>query len=319
MTRGRRAGATDAPAPLRIRAGRHVVAISHPEKVLFPRDGLTKADLAGYYAEVAPTMMPHVKGRPLVLNRYRDGIGRPGFVQQDLGDAGPGWVERVETPRRRGGSIRHPVSANRETFVWLANQNAITLHAWTSRAPKLDRPDRLIIDLDPPDDFDQARAAAVNVRELLDELGLRAMPMTTGSRGLHIIVPLRPERSHDTVRAFAHDVAEVLAARHPATLTAAQRIANRDGRLYLDMARNTYGQTSVAPYSVRPRDGAPVATPLVWEELDDPALRADTFTLRTIPDRLAAGGDRWAGIDRHRQSLRRPAERLARMRRGIMA
>jgi bifunctional non-homologous end joining protein LigD len=309
-TRRRRA----ASAPLRLRAGRHVVEISNPDKVLFPRDGLTKGDLARYYADVATTMLPHVRGRPLLLNRYRDGIDRPGFVQQDLGATGPPWVGRVETPRRRGGAIRHPVCRNRETFVWLANQNAVTLHAWTSREPQLDSPDRLIVDLDPPNGFDQARDAARQVRELLDELGLRSLPMTTGSRGLHVVVPLRPGPSHDDVRAFARDVAGVLAARHPARLTAEQRIAKRDGRLYLDMARNTYGQTAVAPYAVRPRDGAPVATPLRWEELDDPALRADTFTMRDIPQRLAAGGDRWAGIDRHRQSLRRPAERLARLR-----
>ncbi len=301
------------PPPLRVRAGRHVVEVSNPDRVLFPRDGLTKGDLARYYAEVAPTMLPHVRGRPLVLNRFGDGIDRPGFVQQDLGDAGPEWVGRVETPRRRGGSIRHPVCRNRETFVWLAQQNAITLHAWTSREERLDCPDRLIVDLDPPDSFDQARDAARQTRALLEEVGLTSFPMTTGSRGIHVIVPLRPEAPHDAVRAFARDFANVLAARHPETLTAEQRIAKRGGRLYLDMARNTYGQTSVAPYAVRPRDGAPVAMPLAWEELDDPALRADTFTVRDVAARLEAGGDRWAGIDRRRQSLRRPAERLARL------
>jgi len=298
---------------MRVRAGRRAVEITHPDKVLFPRDGITKADLARYYAEVSATMLPLIRGRPLTLFRYRDGIAVSGFVQQDIGNGGPPWVGRVETPRRRGGSIRHPVCRNRETFVWLANQNAITLHAWTSREDHLDRPDRLIVDLDPPDGFEQARDAARQVRELVDELGLASLPMTTGSRGLHVVVPLRPEATHDEVRAFARDFARVLADRHPDTLTAEQRIAKRNGRLYLDMARNTYGQTAVAPYSVRPRDRAPVATPLAWDELDDPDLRSDTFTIADIAERLAAGGDRWSGIERRRRSLRKPAERLARL------
>jgi bifunctional non-homologous end joining protein LigD len=296
-----------------MRAGRRDVPLSNPDKVLFPDDGVTKADLAAYYRDAAPAMVPLVRDRPVSLQRFNNGIGGEGFFQKNVAKGVPPWVKRVEVPKK-GGSLWHVLANDTPTLVWLANQNAITLHAWTSREPQLDSPDRLIVDLDPPDGFDQARDAARQVRELLDELGLWSLPMTTGSRGLHVVVPLRPGPSHDDVRAFARDVAGVLAARHPATLTAEQRIAKRDGRLYLDMARNTYGQTAVAPYAVRPRDGAPVATPLRWEELDDPALRADTFTIRNIPQRLATGGDRWAGIDRHRQSLRRPAERLARLR-----
>jgi bifunctional non-homologous end joining protein LigD len=294
-----------------VRAGRRAVEITHPDKVLFPRDGITKLDLARYYAEVSATMLPLVRGRPLLLRRYVEGIDRPGFIQQDAGAGGPPWVARVETPRRGGGAIHHVVLHNRETLVYLANQGAIETHAWTSRESSLERPDRLVFDLDPPGEFEQARGAARSVRAMLEELGLRSWVMTTGSRGLHVVVPLRPEADHQAVRSFAREVSAALAAREPDALTVEQRLARREGRLYLDVGRNAYGQTAVAPYSVRARDGAPVAAPLDWEELDDPGLTARAWTLRTMPGRLADRGNPWAGIDRHRQSLRAPARRLA--------
>jgi bifunctional non-homologous end joining protein LigD len=294
----------------RIRAGRHAVEVTHPDKVLFPRDGITKLDLARYYGDVSATMLPHVRGRPLVLRRYVEGIDRPGFIQQDFGEGGPEWVGRVETPRRRGGAISHAVCRNRETLVYLANQGAIEAHAWTSREGHLERPDRLILDLDPPRDFAQARDAAQAARGMLQEVGVRSWVMTTGSRGLHVLVPLRPEQDHDAVRSFARDLAAALAAREPDALTVEQRLARREGRLYLDVGRNAYGQTAVAPYSVRAHDGAPVAAPLDWEELDDPDLTARAWTVGTMPGRLIDRGDPWAGIDRRRQSLKAASRRL---------
>jgi bifunctional non-homologous end joining protein LigD len=293
----------------RIRAGRHAVEVTHPDKVLFPRDGITKLDLARYYGDVSATMLPHVRGRPLVLRRYPEGIDRPGFIQQELRE-GPDWLGRVETPRRGGGAIWHAVCRDRDTLVYLANQSVVTPHVWTSREAHLERPDRLVLDLDPPGGFGQARAAARAVRAMLEEVGLRSWVMTTGSRGLHVVAPLRPEQEHAVVRAFARDVAAALAEREPDALTVEQRVARRAGRLYLDVGRNAYGQTAVAPYAVRALDGAPVAAPLAWEELDDPGLHAGTWTLRTIPGRLAERGDPWRGIDRHRQSLGAARRRL---------
>lgn len=288
----------------KVRAGRHSVEITHPDRPVFPNDGLTKLDLARYYADVSETMLNHVRGRPLVLNRYPAGVDEQGFVQQDFSVEAPGWVGRVETPRRGGGSIEHAVARNRATLVYLAGWGSVAFHSWTSREQRLEQPDRLVFDLDPPSGaFAQVRAAARAVRSALEDAGMAAFVMTTGSRGLHVVAPIRPGPSFEAVRGFGRDVASRLAEREPDALTVEQRKAKRGDRLYLDLGRNAYGQTAVAPYSVRPLDGAPVATPLDWDELDEPRLTARAHTLRDIPARLSQRGDAWASIDRHRRGL----------------
>jgi bifunctional non-homologous end joining protein LigD len=288
----------------KVRAGRHSVEITHPDRLVFPNDGLTKLDLARYYADVSEAMLRHVRGRPLVLNRYPAGIDGHGFVQQDFSGEAPDWVARVTTPRRGGGSIEHAVCHNRATLVYLVNQSCVTFHNWTSREQELEQPDRLIFDLDPPSgEFDEVRAAAHAVRATLEEAGLAAYVMTTGSRGLHVVAPLRPSVPFEAVRSFGRKLAAQLSEREPDRLTVEQRKAKRRGRLYLDLGRNAYGQTAVAPYSVRPFDGAPVATPLGWDELDERGLTARTHTVADVQGRLAEGGDPWSSIDRHRRAL----------------
>jgi len=275
------------------------VVLSHPEKVLFPADGITKADLAAYYDAVASAMVPHTRGRPLNLWRWNAGIGRDVVVQQAIPKGAPDWVKRVEVPRRRGGSVVHAMADDAATLRWLAQVNCVTPHVWTSRADRLDRPDRMIFDLDPPDegaDFGHIREAALAMGELLRELGREPYAMTSGSRGIHVVAPLRRTAPHDDVRERAREIAEELAARHPDRLTTAWRKVKREGRILIDTARNTYAQTTVAPYAVRARPGAPVATPLRWEEVEDPRLRADSFTLATVPARLERDGDPWAAI-----------------------
>ena len=275
------------------------VKLSHADKVLFPRDGITKADLAGYYEAVAPAMLPHVRRRPLNLWRWNAGIEGPRVVQQEIPKGAPEWVARVEVPRRRGGTVTHAMAGDADALRWLAQVNCITPHVWTSRADRLDRPDRMIFDLDPPDegaDFDHIREGALAMGDLLRELGREPYAMTSGSRGIHVVASLRRTAVHDEVRERAGEIAEELAARHPDRLTTAWRKNKREGRILIDTARNTYAQTTVAPYSVRAKPGAPVATPLRWEELEDPRLRADAFTLATIPDRLGRDGDPWAAI-----------------------
>jgi bifunctional non-homologous end joining protein LigD len=292
-----------ADAETTMRAGRRRVRLTHPDKVLFPADGITKADLAAYYAEVAPAMVPHVRDRPLNLWRWNAGIERPVVVQQEIPKGAPDWVRRIEVPRRRGGSVCHAVGGETATLVWLANQNCVTLHAWTSRADRPDRPDRLIFDLDPPDDdadnhLERIRAGALALGDVLRELGLAPYAMTSGSRGIHVVAPLRRGPDADTVRARAGEIAEEVAARRPDDLTTAWRKAKRGGRVLVDVARNTYGQTAVAPYAVRAKAGAPVATPLAWDELDEPDLHPQRWTLATIPERLERAGDPWEGIGR---------------------
>jgi bifunctional non-homologous end joining protein LigD len=290
------------------------VEVTHPDRVLFPNDGITKRDLVDYYGEVADTMLPHLRGRALTVQRFPRGIGEQGWVQQDFADSLPDWMGRVEVAKE-GGALVHPVAERREALRWLANQNCITLHIWQSRRDRLHNPDRLVFDLDPSDtDFAVVRATARAVAGVLGDLGLVCYVQTTGSRGLHVVVPLRADADFDTVRQFARDVAEVVVADDAAHRTVEARKEKRGGRIYLDVMRNAYAQTAVVPYSVRARDGAPVATPLEWDELDIRGLRADRFTIRDVPKRLAGQRDPWAQMYRHARSLSGPARRLAKLR-----
>jgi bifunctional non-homologous end joining protein LigD len=291
-----------------IRAGRRRVRISNPGKLLFPADGIAKADLAGYYAEIAPAMTPHVRDRPLNLWRWNKGIDGDLVVQQAIPRGAPDWVRRVTVPRRRGGTVDHAVGGEAATLVWLANQNCITPHAWASRADRPDLPDRLVFDLDPPDEdpgshFPAIRAGARALGALLEELGLVAFAMTSGSRGLHVVAPLRRRAQADEARTTAGEIAELLAARMPDELTTAWRKEKRAGRVLVDVARNTYAQTTVAPYAVRALPGAPVATPLAWDELEDPELHPRRWTLASVPGRLAERGDPWARIGASARAL----------------
>ncbi len=290
------------------------VEVTHPDRVLFPADGITKRGLVDYYGEVADTMLPHLRGRALTVQRFPRGIGEKGWVQQDFADSLPDWMGRVEVAKE-GGTLVHPVAERPEALRWLANQNCITLHIWQSRRNRLHNPDRLVFDLDPSDaDFAVVRATARAVAGVLADLGLPCYVQTTGSRGLHVVVPLRADADFDTVRQFARDVAEVVVADDAAHRTVEARKEKRGGRIYLDVMRNAYAQTAVAPYSVRARAGAPVATPLEWDELDARGLRADRFTIRDVPKRLAGQRDPWADLSRHARSLTGPAQRLAKLR-----
>jgi bifunctional non-homologous end joining protein LigD len=264
-----------------VRAGRRNVRISHPDKVLFPADGITKADLADHYLAVAPAMVPLVRDRPLNLWRWNAGIDKPVVVQQAIPKGAPDWIKRIEVPRRKGGDIVHAVGGETATLVWLANQNCITPHCWTSRADRPGLPDRLVFDLD----------------------GLVPFAMTSGSRGIHVVAPLRRRAHADEARATAGTIAERLAERRPDELTTAWRKEKRGGRVLVDVARNTYAQTTVAPYAVRALPGAPVATPLAWDELEDPGLHPRRWTLADVPARLAERGCPWADIGRDAKAL----------------
>jgi bifunctional non-homologous end joining protein LigD len=291
------------------------VRITHPDKVLFPDDGITKADLAAYYETVAALMLPLISGRPVTMQRFPNGIGSGGFLQKQAADYFPDWIERVTAPNRRtrGGTTREQVTYMAcnapDDLVYLANHACITPHVWLSRAPDIYRPDQMVFDLDPAsDDLRVMRLAASALHGLLDELGLPAFLKSSGSKGLHVVVPLVPDGETDEVKVFSMAVAEALAARHPDDLTTESRIAERHGRLYLDIGRNGYAQTMAAPYAVRALPGAPVSVPLDWSELDE--FEPRRHTLRTIDERLAQP-DPWAGIDQAATALDRANARLA--------
>ncbi|WP_405649733.1 non-homologous end-joining DNA ligase [Streptomyces sp. NBC_00019] len=281
-----------------VRAGRRTVEVHRPEKVLFPGDGAgkeyTKSDLVDYYRSVAPFMLPHLRRRPLMLERLPDGVGGPRFMQKNTPESYPDWLSRVEVTKE-GGTVRHTVCDDTTTLVYLADQACLTLHRWLSRVGRVEQPDRMVFDLDPfGDDFAPVHEAAWLLAELLDELELPSALMTTGSRGLHVVVPVTGHHDFDEVREFAKDVADTLAAAHPEKFTTAARKKDRGERLYLDIQRNAYAQTAVVPFTVRAKPGAPVATPMSWTQLDDPGLDARRWSIEDAVEQ--ARTNPWAGV-----------------------
>jgi bifunctional non-homologous end joining protein LigD len=287
--------------------------ITHPEKVLFPDDGITKGELASYYEMIAPVMLPHIRGRPITMERFHRGIGEPGFFQKNVSKGYPDWLERVAVPKQ-GGTVNHPIVNDKRSLLWLANQNCITPHVWTSRAPKLYQPDICVFDLDPSDeDLPVLRAAALRLCDLLDELGLPSWVKTSGSKGFHIVVPLDGKAGHGDVAGFAHAVGRLLVMRDPETLTQEFSKADRGRRIFVDTGRNGYSATFAAVYAVRAKRGAPVSAPCTWEELEHGQIGPQTLTLRTMAERLDAVGDVWADLRRRGRSLGRPGQRLRRL------
>jgi bifunctional non-homologous end joining protein LigD len=278
--------------------------ITHPEKVLFPEDGITKGELAAYYDAVAPVLLPHLRRRPITMERYPNGIGAEGFIQKDVSRGFPAWLKRVETPKK-GGVVHYPLAGDRRSLQWLANQNTITLHVWPARVPRLDRPDLCVLDLDPSrDEPEELRGAMLALRDVLDELGHRSWVKTSGSKGFHVVVRPRARATFDDSAALAGQVARLLVDRHPRTFTIEFAKADREGRIYLDTGRNRAGATFAAAYTVRPMPGAPVSAPCTWDEVAGGTVGPRTFTLRTMARRLAAVGDLWADLVRRRPAAR---------------
>jgi len=287
------------------------VEVSNASKMLFPDIGLTEGELADYYDQVAGTMLPHLRGRPLSMQRFPRGIDERGFYAKEMPDYFPNWIDHADIEVLETGEVQPQVVCNdAATLIYLVDQACITPHTWLSRVPRLNQPDKLIFDLDPPQSFETAREAARTLRVLLAELELPAYLMTTGSRGLHIGIPLDGQADFDAVRAFAVDLAEALAQRAPDKLTTETRKNARRGRLFLDYLRNSYAQTSVPPYAVRARPGAPVATPIPWEELDDPELTSARYTVANVRDKIAREGDPWADFYDRGCSLTAAQKRL---------
>jgi len=289
--------------------------ITHPEKILFPDEGITKGELASYYEAIAPVMLPHLRRRPITMERFHRGIGSPGFFQKDVSKGFPDWLERVEVPKH-GGTVHHPIANDTRSLLWLANQNSITIHVWPSRTPNLYNPDICIFDFDPSkeDELDRLRAAALLLRELLDDLGLPSWIKTSGSKGFHIAVPLNGKFDFGEVARFAHTVGRVLVSRDPDNLTQEFHKVDRGGRILVDTGRNGYSATYAATYTVRAKPGAPVSAPCTWEEIEKGEVGPKTFTLRTMAQRIADTGDLWSEMLKKKVSLKRAFERLGKIR-----
>ena len=285
--------------------------ITHPEKLMFPDDGITKGELASYYEAIAPVMLPHLRRRPITMERFHRGIGAPGFFQKDVSRGFPDWLERVEVPKH-GGTVHHPIANDKRSLLWLANQNSITIHVWPSRTPNLYNPDICVFDLDPArdDELDSLRKAALSLRDLLAELGLPSWIKTTGSKGFHIAVPLDGKSDFGTVARFAHGVGKVIVERNPDHLTQEFHKVDRAGRILVDTGRNGYSATFAATYTVRAKPGAKVSAPCTWEELESGEVGPKTFTLRSMAKRISSVGDLWGDMLKKKRSLKAPIKRL---------
>ncbi|QYA24540.1 ATP-dependent DNA ligase [Gramella sp. MT6] len=279
--------------------GKDSFEISNLDKIFFPEAGYTKGDLIEYYEKISETMLPHLKDRPVTMIRFPNGITGKRFYQKDAPDYFPDWIEKKAIEKQEGGKTHYVICNKKSTLVYLANQACISPHIWLSRQDILDKPDRMIFDLDPvKDDFEEVKQAAKKVKDLLgEELGLPVYIMTTGSRGMHVVVPLKRTRTYDEVRDFAQKAAKYLEKKYPEDMTTASRKNKREDKLFLDVARNAFGQTGVAPYAVRPIENAPVATPLDWEELDRSSLSARSYNINNIFKRLANKEDPWKNIN----------------------
>jgi bifunctional non-homologous end joining protein LigD len=294
-------------------AERAGVVITHPEKVLFPDDGITKGDVAAYYEAIAPVMVPHMRGRPVTMERFPAGIGRKGFIQKDVSKGFPSWLERVEVPKKDG-TVNHPIVTDARSLLWLANQNSITPHVWTSRAPDLYHPDICVFDLDPSiDSREMLRNAALSLRDLLEELGLPTWVKTSGSKGFHIVVPLDGSADTGQAAAFAHAVGMLLVVREPKTFTQEFHKVDRGRRILIDTGRNGYSATFAAAYAIRPKRGAPVSAPCRWEEIESGKVTPQSFTMRNMADRMAAVGDLWADMKKKGRSLKRAVEKMRKL------
>lgn len=281
----------------RIRVDGRSIELTHPDRPLFPRSRITKGDLADYYRRIAPVMLPHLRDRALTLQRFPGGIGAGGFWQREIPEGAPDWLRRVSLPRENGGRTVYAVAEDAASLVWLVERDCITFHPALARVDRPFEPDRMVFDLDPPDgDFAAVQRAARRLRELLVRLGASPFVKTTGSRGLHVTVPLERGPGFDEVRAFVRAICEHLAERHPRELTVELHRERRGGRVFLDYLRNSYGHSAVAPYAVRALEGAPVATPVVWREALARGTTARRWHLRNIFRRLARTPDPWRDL-----------------------
>ncbi|WP_373055780.1 non-homologous end-joining DNA ligase [Zunongwangia sp. H14] len=271
--------------------------ITKREKIFFPKEGYTKGDLIDYYEKIAEVMLPHLQERPITMLRFPNGIEDKRFFQKDEPDYFPDWIHTTEIEKQDGGTTCYVLCNNKSTLIYLANQACITPHIWLSKKDQPDFPDRMVFDLDPSEDnFNEVKRAALIFKEFLEEkLNLPVFLMTTGSRGLHVVVPLKPEKNFDEIRAFAQEIAHYLEKKHPQEFTTAARKNKRGNKLYLDVARNGFGQTTVAPYAVRPIAGAPVATPIEWEELSS-LDSSQKYTIKNIFRRMGRKEDPWKKI-----------------------
>jgi len=294
------------------RCGRRTVPTTNESRILFPKSRITKGELIDYYQSIASHMLPYMRDRLVTMHRFPEGINGEGFYQKNASAYFPSWIRTKRVRKEEGGVVSYVICNDEATLVYLANQACITPHLWLSRVDKLDYPDRMIFDLDPSSgkSFASVLKLAGELKVILEDIGLTPYAMLTGSRGVHVVVPLKRTNSFDVVRAFARDVGQLVVEKYPKIATMEARKSKRRGRVFIDVLRNAYGQTAVAPYAVRAHEGAPVATPVTWRELLQGRITSQQYTIKTIGRRLARINDPWHAMKQHASTLRGPRKRL---------
>ena len=289
-----------------VSAGGRTITVSNRGKVLFPGDGVTKGDLIDYAIAIAPKMLPYCKDRPLTMERYPDGIGAQRVFQKNAPEYFPEWIPRAEVGKKKG-TVNHPLANDAATLVYLANQAVVSHHVWNSTTRTPTQPDQIVFDLDPStENFTEVRTVARGLKDLLEDIGLVPFVKTTGSRGLHVVTPIRPSWTFDRIYELAAAIGDRLISEHPALLTREFLKAKRNDRIYFDIDRNAYAQTAVAPFTLRARPGAPVALPIDWDEVSKRSLRPDGYRMRDAIERP----DAWAGFRGKARSVTRAARAL---------
>lgn len=293
------------------KSSNHDIEISNPDKVMFPDTGITKSELVKYYRKISGHILPYLIDRPLTMHNYPDGIESNDFYQKDEPGYFPDWIATIEVKLKKGGKRQMVNCRTEQTLIYLANKAMITPHIWLSSKSDLDKPDKLVFDLDPPEgNFELVQQAAADLKDLFDTLGLSSFVMTTGSKGMHIIIPLDGKSKFDSIHEFAKNIAEYLALNNPEKYTTETRIDKRKNRLFIDYLRNAYGQTMVAPYALRARNGAPVATPLDWNEALNKDMHSRKYNFGNIFRRLASKKDPWAGFKKHAGNIKQAEKKF---------
>jgi bifunctional non-homologous end joining protein LigD len=289
----------------------HQVELSNLGKVFYEEAEVTKGDMIEYYEKIYPVMKPHIADRPLTLHRYPDGIHGENFYQKETPDDLPDYVETVEIEKKENGSQQQLICNNKARLIYLANLATIEFHVWLSLSDKLYYPDKLVFDLDPPsENFETVREAAFDLRDIMNEINIKPYIMTTGSDGLHLAALFKRKQTFNAMRDLAKNISNKLTSNYPNKYTTEIRKDRRMGRLFLDVARNAYAQTSVAPYSLRARKECSVATPLDWDELHDPDLHSRTYTIKNIFRRLGHKDDPWKDFYESPNSLKDVKEKI---------
>ncbi|MFW5794581.1 MAG: non-homologous end-joining DNA ligase [Bacillota bacterium] len=280
------------------------VKLSNLDKMIFPDSKYTKKDIIDYYKKVSKYILPHLKNRPVTLERYPDGITESGFYQKQKSDYFPEWINSYKVNNKDGSKTDYVLINNLDSLIYLANQAVITPHIWLSKKDNINKPDKIVFDLDPAENnYKNLIIIAKEIKKYIESLDLNVFVMNTGSNGLHIIVPINPEFTFAKIHDISKKIAKDIVGKNREIATIEQRKDKREGKVFIDYLRNSYGQTSVTPYAIRPKEKAPIATPLDWEELSDKSFNPQKYTINNIFRRISQKKDPWENIYQKRKSL----------------